>query len=56
MPNLSYLAFQIFYGNTIWTAHPLEALVSGIANEVSCVSLYHYTHRENTPVSYESKF
>ncbi len=26
------------------------------SDEVSCASLCQYTHRENTPVSYESKF
>ncbi len=34
----------------IWTAHPLGALVLGMVNEVSCMSLYHYTHRKNTVV------
>ncbi len=48
-----------FYKNSsinIQTAHTLGALVSGIVNEVSHVLLYHHTHRENTPVSYEWKF
>ncbi len=39
----------------IRTGHTLGALASGTVNEVSCVSLYHYTHRENTTVSYLSK-
>ncbi len=42
--------------SSIRTAHLLGALVLGIVNEVSFAKLYHYTQRENTPVSYESKF
>ncbi len=42
--------------NLILTVHSLGALISGIVNEVSCTLLYHYTHRENTPVSCELKF
>ncbi len=35
--------------------HPLGALISVIVNEISCASLYHYTHKKNTPVSYKIK-
>ncbi len=61
--NIREVYFQPFLANfcnssidVIQTTHPLGVLVSRIVNEVSCVSLYHYTRRKNTPVSYESKF
>ncbi len=50
------LSWHSCHQNSIRTTHTLGALVWGIVNKVSCASLYHYTHRENTPVSYESKF